>query len=74
MILEYKNNCIILHNDNGLFSTHYNQWKIYKSRIVSKNDYFIHNFPEKDAIHQIPLGLQIQNFTKIFKNKSCIAR
>ena len=59
--LNTKNNCIILHK---LFSTHYNQRNIYKSPFVNKNDYFIHNFPEKDVEDQNPIGLQIRNFTK----------
>ena len=71
MILEYKNNCIILHK---LFSIPFNQRNIYKSRIVNKSDYFIHNFPEKDVIDQNPLGLKIRNFAQIFKNKSYITR
>lgn len=37
-----------------------------------KNNYLIHNFPEKYAIDQTPLDLQIQNLRKMFKNKSYI--
>ena len=34
----------------------------------------LYSFPKKDVIDQSPLGLQIRNFIKIFKNKSYIAK
>ena len=59
---EFLNpNCIILHK---LFSTHYNQCKIYNSRIVNKNHYFIRNFPEKDIMDKTVLACKYETLQR----------